>query len=119
MNLSPLYHWSPSERYAAIKRDGLRPGSPSTVAGVDLTYLCLAPDPRLAWSISGAMDFVSEIEDWDLWQVRTAEGDELYVRPDFGPMVYEIKCRTPIPPDRLWWIGRRYDLGVPHTEPKP
>lgn len=115
MLLNPLYHWSPAERYASIVRDGLRPGSDPTVAtGTRLTYLCLSPDPRLAWSISGAMDWVSEIEHWDLWQARIVDGDELHVRPENDPVIREVKLRGCIPPDRLWWIGRRYDLGVPY-----
>lgn len=119
MIMTPLYHWAPAHRYDSIRRDGLRPASDPTVAGGRLQYLCLGPDPRRAWAISGAMDYVSEIEYWDLWQVHLVDGDELYVRPDFSPVVDEVKCRTPIPADRLWWIGRRYDLGVPGLDQTP
>ncbi len=115
MRLTPLYHWSPAERYEAIRRDGLRPGQPPTVASGQLTYLCLGTDPRLAWAISGAMDHAQEIaEHWDLWQIHMVDGDELWVRPDFGPVIQEVKLRGCVPPDRMWWIGRRYDLGVPY-----
>lgn len=114
MLLTPLYHWAPATRYESIREHGLRPGQPPTVASGQLTYLCLGPDPKLAWAISGAMDFVNEIEHWDLWQVHLVSGDELHVRSEFGPVIQEVKLRGCIPPDRLWWIGRRYDLGVPH-----
>lgn len=117
MRLTPLYHWAPAERYDLIRREGLRPGCAPTVASVPLTYLCLGPDPRLAWAISGAMDYCQEVEHWDLWQAHMVDGDELYVRPDFGPAIHEVKLRGCIPPDRLWWIGRRYDLGVPPQNP--
>jgi len=117
VKLTPLYHWSPAERYESIRLHGLRPGSEPTVASTALSYLCLGTDPRLAWAISGAMEYVNEIEHWDLWQVHLTEGDELHVRPDFGPTIHEVNLRGCVPPDRLWWIGRRYDLGVPTPLP--
>jgi hypothetical protein len=113
VDLSTLYHWSPAARYDGIVRDGLRPGCPPTVAGGPLTYLCLSPSPSAAWAISGAMDYVNEISNWDLWQVSLIDGDELYVRPEFGPYIHEVKLRGSVPPDRLWWVGRRYEMGVP------
>lgn len=125
MLLNPLYHWSPATRYDAIRREGLRPGSKTTVCRDDtnitysLQYICLGTDPQRAWNLSGAMEWVSEIEYWDLWRVELANTDELHVRGDFGPQIWEVKCRTPIPPDRMWWIGRRYDLGVPGKEMEP
>ncbi len=113
MRLSPLYHWSPADRYDAIRRDGLRPGSAPTVASVAQQHICCSPDPMRAWAISGAMTWVSDVEHWDLWQVTVADGDEVHVRAEFGPDVHEVMIRTVIPPDRLWWLGRRYDLGTP------
>lgn len=113
MNLNPLYHWSPAERFDNIRFQGLRPGSEPTVASGPLEYICLGTTPALGWRISGAMEYVSEIEHWDLWQVDLPDNAELWIRGDFGPTVSEIKCRTPIPAERLWWVGRRYDLGVP------
>lgn len=119
MKLDPLYHWSPADRYESIRVHGLRSGSDPTVASVAQTHLCMSPDPKAAWRISGAMDYVSEIEYWDLWLVHLAGTDEVYVRPEYGPQIQEVNVRGHIPPDRLWWIGRRYDLGVPGSEQEP
>ncbi len=113
IKLSPLYHWSPASRYHAIRREGLQPASSPTVAAQPLTYLCLGASPARAWSISGAMDYVSEVDDWDLWQVVLADTDSVAVRPDFGPYVIEVMIKNVIPPDRLWWAGRRPQAGVP------
>lgn len=113
VRLGPLYHWSPADRHDAIRRGGLQPGCAPTVAGGPLTYVCLGMDPGAAWSISGAMDHVSEVERWDLWQVALRDRDEVWVRPEFGPTILEVKVRGLVPPDRLWWVGRRDDLGVP------
>lgn len=111
--LSPLYHWSPAERYDSIRAHGLRPGSDPTVAGGRMQHLCLGIDPQRAWSLSGAMDYVNEIEYWDLWLVHVIDTDELHVRTDYGPRIVEVNLRGCVPPDRIWWAGRRYDLGVP------
>lgn len=119
MRLSPLYHWSPADRYQSIREHGLRPAQPSTTAGGPLQYICLAPDPQTAWSISGAMEYLSEIEYWDLWLAHLGDTDEIHIRSEFGPRVYEIRVRGPVPPNQLWWIGRRYDLGVPSEEMSP
>lgn len=113
MILTPLYHWSPADRHESIRRHGLRPGSDPTVASGRLPYVCLGADPLTAWSISGATGWCTEIEQWDLWLVHIAPTDDLYVRPMFGPKIEEIKVRGCIPPDRIWWIGRRDDTGVP------
>lgn len=111
--LSPLYHWSPANRYHAIRREGLHPGSPPTVASQPLNHLCFGASPARAWSISGAMEYISEVEDWDLWQVILADTDSVTVRSDFGPYVIEVMIKNPVPPDRLWWVGRRPQIGVP------
>lgn len=118
MILPALYHWSPAERRAEIEEHGLRPRKPATVCSdPDLVspYLSFSPTPSRAWSLSGAMEWVSEIDRWDLWQVRIAEGDSVSVRPDFGPEIQEIKVYGPIPADRLWHVGER---GVPVFEEK-
>lgn len=113
MRLSPLYHYSPHDRYGSILRYGLRAGQPPTVSSCAQQHICLGPDPREAWRISGAMSWVSDVESWDLWQVELDETDEVHVRSEYGPTVREIMVRGVIAPQRLWWIGRRYDLGVP------
>lgn len=112
MILPALYHWSPTSRREAILRDGLRMDADATVCSGDpighpFRCICLSPSPSAAWSLSGAMEWCQEIEAWDLWQVRLADGDEVHIRPDFGPVIQEIKVRTPIPADRLWWVGER------------
>lgn len=105
--LPRLYHWSPADRYDAILTGGLRPQQPSTVASTPLPYLCLGFSPAGAWTISGAMEWVSEVDEWDLWQVTIADGDQVSVRPEFGPALCEVTVYGPIPPDRLWHAGRR------------
>lgn len=108
MQLDALYHWSPTDRFAGIYRDGLRPHSPATVChGNTLPYICLSPSPSAAWGLSGGMDWVSEIDEWDLWMVRLADGDQVCIRAEFGPKIEEVKVYGPIPADRLWWVARR------------
>lgn len=107
MELGALYHWSPADRFDEIYQSGLRPHSTPTVASGSLPYICLSPDPSTAWSLSGAMDWVSEVDEWDLWLVRIAEGDQVCIRGEFGPKIEEVKVYGPLPGDRLWWAARR------------
>lgn len=115
MILPHLYHWSPAERHEQIEREGLRPYSPPTISGGEIEgvryafgYACLSPTPSAAWSLSGAMDWMAgEVETWDLWQVTLDAGDEVHVRPNFGPIVEEIKVYSPIPAERCWWVATR------------
>ncbi len=119
MILTPLYHWAPANRFEEIRRTGMKIYRSPTVAGSALPYICASPDPQTAWKYSGAMDWVNEISTWDLWLLHLAMTDECWVRPDYGPLVIEIKIKSEIPPDRLWWVGRRQDLGVPDPAPAP
>jgi len=105
--LPPLYHWSPADRLNSIRLEGLRTGRPATTSSGGLEYISLSPDPARAWQLSGAMEWTSEIDEWDLWQVRIAEGDSIQVRSEFGPEVMEIKVRNSIPAERCWYVGRR------------
>jgi hypothetical protein len=107
VELGLLYHWSPADRFDAIYRDGLRPHAPNTVASSTLPYVCLSPSPAAAWSLSGGMDWVSEVDEWDLWMVRLADGDQVCIRGEFGPKIEEVKVYGPLPADRLWWVARR------------
>jgi hypothetical protein len=118
MILPELYHWSPAERFDAIHRDGLVAGSPSAVASGPLETVCLSPDPKRAWQLSGAMDWVSEVDEWDLWLVTLADKDEVMIRAEYGPEIQEIKVRNSIPRERLWYIGRRHAVapGVARAE---
>jgi len=105
--LPALYHWSPVDRFEQIRREGLRPHAQPAVASISLCYVCLSPTPSAAWGLSGDMPYMSEVDEWDLWQVRLAKGDEVHIRPNFGPEIEEIKVHGPIPPDRVWWVARR------------
>jgi hypothetical protein len=112
-----LFHWSPSERRREIEANGLQPYQLATVCSdPELTspYICFSPTPSRAWALSGAMDWVSEIDQWDLWQATLADRDHVCVRSDFGPEIQEIKVYGSIPADRLWLVGSR---GVPVLEP--
>lgn len=106
MILPALYHWSPKVRRRAIHRGGLRPGCRSTTASGSLPYVCLSPTPSSAWTLSGATGW-TEVEAWDLWQVRLGDGDQIVVRPEFDAVIREIKVHNVIPPDRLWWVAER------------
>lgn len=108
MLLDDLYHWSPADRFDQVFREGLRPHSrPSVCQTTSLSYVCLSPNPARAWSLSGDMEWVSEVDEWDLWQVRLADSDDVRIRPDFGPVIQEVKVHGPIPADRIWWVARR------------
>lgn len=107
MLLPALYHWSPAERYQDINTGGLVAGSRETVASSALQTVCLGTDPQAAWSLSGAMDWCSEIDEWDLWQVQLADTDEVTLRAEFGPQICEVKIRNSVPRDRIWFVGRR------------
>lgn len=111
MILPALFHWSPNERRGDIERLGLQPRQIATThSDPSLTspYICFSPTPSRAWSLSGAMEWVSEVDEWDLWQVRLAEGDHVVVRSDFGPEIQEVKVYGAIPTDRLWLVGSRH-----------
>lgn len=112
--LPPGYHWSPKDRREAIRADGLKPYSPPVLTmepAADWAHgfgcICLGLTPARAWSLSGDMQHVSEIEEWDLWQIALADGDEIRVRAEFGPCIKEIRVFNPIPADRLWWVAER------------
>jgi len=112
--LSSLYHWSPTERRTAIRSEGLKPyQAPTVCTGEHVScYLSLSPDPAVGWKLSGAMDW-HECEEWDLWLVTLAEQDDVHIRPEFGPVIQEIKVYNPVPADRLWFVGQR---GTPAFE---
>lgn len=110
MILPALYHWAPASRRDSIRTEGLRPFSPPTVCTGGLAYdcICLGFTPSGAWGLSGGIDRDhDEVEHWDLWQVRLSDHDEVHIRPLFGDVLTEIKVRSPIPPDRIWWVAER------------
>lgn len=53
------------------------------------------------------MEWVEQITEWDLYQVRLIEGDEVHIRPDWGPVIREIKVHNDIPADRVWYVASR------------
>ena len=116
--LPHLYHWSPTERRAAIQKEGLQPYSPSmSHEGYAYAHICLATTPSAAWGISGDMDWGREEESWDLWQVRLAEGDEVHYRAEFGNVLKEVRVANTIPPDRVWYVGTRSHAVAREIEP--
>lgn len=129
MDLPALFHWSPSANRLDIQNNGLQLYSPSLcqvwdpATGEDVQvrwpYICLGTDPRLAWSLSGDMDWASEIEEWDLWLVELRARDDIQIRSDLGPSVKEVRSFNTLPPDRLWWVGQRTPPVAITEQPKP
>lgn len=116
MHLPMLFHWSPADRFERIRAEGLVLEAPNTVAGGPLPYLCLSSDPQEAWYLSGAMDWVADHDRWDLWGVTIEASDEVRPRPTFGPRIVEFNVHNPLPPGRLWYVGRR-DRITRHNPP--
>jgi hypothetical protein len=111
--LFPLFHWSPTERRDSIRRDGLQPYSEPTVTArgeelVAFPYVALSQSPSRAWSLSGDMEWLSEIESWDLWQVGLTDEAEVHVRPFWGDTMDELQVYTPIPAEKVWYVATRH-----------
>jgi len=117
LNLPALYHWSPKSRRETIRLNGLCPYQAPAVS-TESAYnedwahgfgcICFAVDPAQAWRLSGDLDHVSEIEDWDLWQLpMILDTDEVRIRAEFGPAIKEVRLFNPVAADRLWWVGER------------
>lgn len=109
MILPALYHWAPTERRDDIFQLGLVPNRLNTTSSVSLPHICLSTTPSNAWAMSGGTGW-TEIEDWDLWQVRLNENDNVHIRPEFGNIIQEIKVRNVITPDRIWLVGSRKEV---------
>jgi hypothetical protein len=62
----PIFHWSPSTRRKQIERYGFRVGMWSVDRAWKPPCTCWAPDPQLAWWLSGRNH--PEVDSWDLWQ---------------------------------------------------
>lgn len=109
--LPVLYHWAPKAKREQITLEGLKPYQAATVCTPDMRspYICLSPSASSAWSLSGDMEWVSEIEEWDLWQVVIPNDSttEVHVRPFFGNTVEEIKVYTPLAPSCVWYVATR------------
>lgn len=128
MILPALYHWSPRDRYHDILRDGLKPYVPPTVSTctnpttgnevIGWPYICFGTTPSAAWGLSGDMDYVTEIEEWDLWQVMLADTDEVHFRSEYGNQLKEVRTYNAIPTDRMWWIATRSQPVALEAPPK-
>jgi hypothetical protein len=125
MLLPALYHWSPKDRREDIMRDGLKPYSMPVCHGAGVgelkfAYICFSPTPSGAWGLSGDIDgnFEDTISEWDLWQVRLAEGDEVHYRADWGPWLREVRVHTAIPANRVWYVATRETGTLPAIEIK-
>lgn len=106
MILPALYHWSPTSRRVDILKFGLMPNQINVVSTGSQPHICLSTTPSMSWALSGGTGW-TQIEEWDLWQVRLSEDDEVHIRPEFGNVVKEITVRNVIPPDRIWFVGNR------------
>jgi hypothetical protein len=126
-DLGPLYHWSPRNRLARIKRLGLLPGQQNDMGPVfhheglspdfpgydDVVAagefrqdkLCFSLDPATAWNYShGAWD---NFGTFDLWQLWLEDTDEVHVLPAWGARIVEVRVANPIPYKRLHLVGER------------
>ncbi len=115
--LGPLYHWSPRERLASIKRSGLITGKPNIqgsayenhVTGEEEHYfqdsISFSPDPATAWNYSHGCWKTSGV--FDLWMVVLDPTDEVRVQPSWGSVIHEVRVHNRIPKKRLVWIGER------------
>lgn len=102
-----MYHWSPTSRRDTILREGLKPYSEPVTSTVAFAYICLSPTASSSWSLSGDMGWTTDEDNWDLWQVRLSEDDEVHIRPDFGPIIREVRVHNAISADRVWWVAER------------
>lgn len=122
--LGPLYHWSPRDRLASIRRLGLVPGRRSPLGpifngpGVDddgepiivpgewrASYVCFGVTPVRAWDYShGAWRSKGT---FDLWSVMLQPSDEVHVQPLWGSHLIEVRVHNRIPKSRLVFVGER------------
>lgn len=112
MILPPLYHWSPRERLGSIRRRGLLPGCPPTVGSISTVHdeqlvVCFGTDPQMAWRLSGGMRWARHIVTWDLWQTELVSTDAVFVLPEWGNRIKEVRIANRVPKSRLTWIGER------------
>lgn len=122
MRLDPLYHWAPMERRQGILTTGLTPyrqpvvhtGGGDADARFGYPYVCLGTTPSVAWGLSGGSrdGLVDEFEGWDLWQVRLKADADVHVLPMWGWEVQEVRVRTAILADSVWWVGTRTSWAV-------
>ncbi len=122
--IGPLYHWSPRERLASIKRLGLVPArrnhhgpvyhwdenGDETRSEYRQDSISFSLDAATAWSFShGAWKSVGI---FDLWQVWLVKDDEVHISPMWGGRIIEIRVKNRIRKARLIWVGERTVVGV-------
>lgn len=116
MRLDPLYHWAPMDRRRGILTGGLVPYShPVGHLGhveehrLAYPYVCLGTTPSCAWGLSGGSraGLVDEYDGWDLWQVRLSKRADVEVVPMWGWEVQEVRVRTAITADSVWFVATR------------
>lgn len=81
-------------------------------------YICLGGSPAQAWRYSGGAHetLVDELGGFDLWEVRLPERADVDLRPQWGAEVQEVRVRTAIPADHVWWVATR--VGLAAEEPR-
>lgn len=105
---TPLYHWSPIERRAAIVRHGLRPSMKSTASTWRAAYVCFADTPSWAWALSAGA-YGGPGSEWDLWQTWLHDLTEpRAIRCTERPSgIYEVRTKNRVPKSLLWHVGTR------------
>lgn len=102
-----LYHWSPIERRASIRRVGLVPGRRAVDGLWRPPYVCLATSPSLAWGLSGGTTRGRDASTaWDLWMVQLDRLTEQRVeqRPDLAE---EYRVFDRIFKRHVWYVATR------------
>lgn len=120
--LGPLFHWSPRSRLPSIKRLGLVPGK-RNLGGPTFNWnedgeedrrmgefrhraVCFGTTPHMAWSYTHHA-YRDVGGTFDLWEVYLQDGDEVYVLPQWGPLIREVRIYNRIKKSRLIWVGER------------
>ena len=115
--IGPLYHWSPRDRLASVKRSGLLPGKRNAHGPVfhdpddpELgeflqQAVCLAPSPAGAWSYSHGTWRTTGT--FDLWQVELEPTDAVHILPNWGGESVEVRVANRIHKARLKWVAER------------
>ena len=113
MILPPLYHWSPQEHRAKILQHGLQIMREDQKAkedgfhGVRWPWVCLGSTPLQAWDLLPWFGEELAGMEFDLYEVKLQETDDVHIRCDFGPVVREVRVHNSIPADRVFWVARR------------
>lgn len=100
------YHWSPRDCRLEIAKNGLAIGCQSRLTDDDYrpAYICLAPTPSRAWGLLGDL---TEVEEWDLWQVALRPDDQGISLRNDGTHVIEVRVHHTVSPADIWLVGSR------------